>query len=175
MKYYTGIGSRKTPQETLDWFRVVGTFLANNNYTLRSGGAKGADLYFEKGCDKINGDKEIYLPWHGFENSTSKLIVSDKRAFEIAEKYHPYWHNLKQGGQKLQARNSHQVLGIDLETPSNFIVCYTNGKGGTQQALRIARDKSIPIFNCYEYKDLEEIKIEFKKFLIENTDIIKGK
>ena len=41
MKYYCGIGSRKTPQEILNWIRVVGIFLAKNNYTLRSGGAKG--------------------------------------------------------------------------------------------------------------------------------------
>ncbi len=43
-----------------------------------------------------------------------------------------------------------QVLGSDLETPVSFVVCWTIGgkiSGGTGQALRIAKDLGIPIFN----------------------------
>lgn len=170
MKYYAGIGSRETTQEVLDLFTKVGEFLATKGYTLRSGGAKGADKSFEIGCDKINGLKEIYLPWKGFEGSNSDLIVNNPKAFEIAEKYHPYWFNLKDGAKKLQARNSHQVLGEDLETPSDFIIYYTkNGKltGGTAQALRIANEYKIPIFNAGKYENIEQVKEFLKLFLKE--------
>ena len=47
-------------------------------------------------------------------------------------------------------RNVHQVLGYDLETPTDFIVCYTKDdkdQGGTGQALRIAYDRTIPIID----------------------------
>ena len=118
--YYAGIGSRETPQEVLDSFIRIGKYLANEGYTLRSGGAEGADLAFERGADSINGNKEIYLPWKRFGNSESNLVVSDGAAFEIAAKYHPYWNNLKTTSKKLQARNSHQVLGKDLNTPSHI-------------------------------------------------------
>lgn len=168
--YYTGIGSRETPEKVLELFTNIAKYLASSNFTLRSGAAKGADAAFEKGVDIVHGKKEIFLPWKGFQNSKSELIVTDKRAFEIAEKYHPYWNNLKSGAKKLQARNSHQVLGIDLNTPSEFIICYTkNGKrnGGTGQALRIADAYNIPIFDVGNYSDIFNFKLDFWQFLNE--------
>ena len=171
MNYYTGIGSRETPIEILKLFTQIGKFLANKNYILRSGHAEGADSAFEYGCTMVNGQKEIYLPWKGFGDSDSKLIVKDNKAFEIAEKFHPYWHNLSQGAKKLQARNSHQVLGQDFNTPTRFVICWTKkgkGQGGTGQAIRIARYYNIPIFDAGSYSDIEEVEKEFKLFLVEN-------
>ena len=171
MNYYAGIGSRETPIDTLHLFKKVAYYLSQKQFILRSGGAKGADKAFETGCDNNNGQKEIYLPWSGFEGSDSNLIVSDPKAFEISEKFHPYWSNLSQGARKLQARNSHQALGKDLETPAKFIICWTkNGKdqGGTSQAIRIARAYSIPILNAGSWNDIDDIKKELKLFLIEN-------
>lgn len=169
--YYTGIGSRNTPEKVLDLFTNIAKYLATKDFILRSGAADGADSAFEKGCDIVNGPKEIYLPWRGFNNSKSQLIVEDVDAFEIARKYHPYWTNLKAGAKKLQARNSHQVLGLDLHTPSEFIICYTeNGKreGGTGQALRIAEDYHIPIFDVGAYDDIFNFRIDFWRFLEKN-------
>jgi len=40
MKYYAGIGSRETPEEVSEIFIKVAKYLANKNFTLRSGGAK---------------------------------------------------------------------------------------------------------------------------------------
>lgn len=170
MFYYAGIGSRETPQEFLDLFTRVAKYLSTKDCVLRSGGAKGSDKAFELGAIH----KEIYLPWKGFEGNNSNLIVKDEKAFEIAEKYHPRWAYLSQGAQKLQARNSHQILGNDLDSPSNFVICWTkNGKGtgGTGQAIRIAKDYNIPVFDCGEYNDVKECAIELKKFL---DDILEG-
>jgi hypothetical protein len=174
--YYAGIGSRETPQEVMQMFTSLASFLSRKGFILRSGGASGSDKAFEIGCDKVNGEKEIYLPWRGFESSTSDLIVSDVRAFEIAEKYHPYWHNLKEGARKLQARNSHQGLGQDLETPSAFVICWTKGgkgSGGTGQMIRIAKAYSIPVFDVGKYKTIDETLVELRKFLMENTHLTK--
>lgn len=171
MIYYAGIGSRETPIEVLEIMRQMGSHLAKNGATLRSGGAGGADKAFEEGCDNAKGLKEIYIPWKGFEDSTSNLIVGPEgsQAYLIAEKYHPYWHNLKNGARKLQARNSHQILGEDLNTPCQFVVCYTKGgkrAGGTGQALRLATDYNIPIFDCGFYKeDYDTLKKEYRAFL----------
>jgi hypothetical protein len=89
LKYYAGIGSRETPSGILTIFEKVGTFLANKGFILRSGHAPGADKAFEIGCDKVNGKKEIYLPWRNFEGSDSKLVVDNPKAYEIAQKFHP--------------------------------------------------------------------------------------
>ena len=160
--YYAGIGSRKTPRKYIEVFQRVAKYLATQGVVLRSGGADGADKAFEIGCDLVNGKKEVYIPWKGFNNSNSRLVVTDKKAFEIAQKYHPQWAILSQGARKLQARNCHQVLGHDLKTPSNFIICWTpegKGQGGTGQALRIARDYNIPYFDCGNYDDIDEIEV----------------
>lgn len=168
MIYYAGIGSRETPSYVLIIFEEIGEYLAKQGLTLRSGKAKGSDEAFEKGCDRVKGNKEIYLPWEGFEGSNSNLIVKNPKAFEIAEKFHPYWYNLKQGARKLQARNSHQILGKDLNTPSKFIICWTEGgkgKGGTGQALRIAHHYGVPVFDAGKYNDFDELLENLKKFL----------
>lgn len=167
--YYAGIGSRETPTEVLEYFQKVARFLAKRGVVLRSGGADGADKAFEIGCDSVRGDKEIYLPWRYFEDSSSDLVVSNPEAYEIAEQLHPYWHNLKDGAKKLQARNTHQVLGWDLKTPSRFIMCWTkNGKGsgGTGQAIRVAEHYGIPVFDAGGYTSLVEVKKNLKEFLI---------
>lgn len=168
--YYTGIGSRNCPENTIEIMIKTATWLAKKGYVLRSGKAKGSDEAFEKGCDIAKGKKEIYLPWKNFNGSNSTLIVKDIKAFEIARKYHPYFDSLSQGAQRLQARNSHQVLGQDLNTLSKFILCYTpngDGSGGTGQAIRIAKDYNIPIFDFGKYKDINECRANFKEFMAE--------
>lgn len=169
-KYYAGIGSRETPKDILIWFEQLGAYLSRKDFVLRSGGAKGADKSFENGCDRAKGPKEIYLPWKNFEGSSSDMVVNNPNAFTIAEKFHPYWHNLSGGAKSLQARNSHQVLGLDLETHSRFVICWTrNGKGsgGTGQAIRIAKAYNVPVFDAGKYADIDKVKAEIKSFFIE--------
>lgn len=69
---------------------------------------------------------------------------------------------------KLLTRNGYQVLGKDLNTPSEYLICYSNGKGGTQQAIRIAEDINInvPIFNLWWYDTPEKAIKDFKDYLI---------
>ena len=60
------------------------------------------------------------------------------------------------------------MLGLDLNTPSNFIICWTEdgkGQGGTGQALRIARDYDIPCFDCGKYTDINECRRELFEFI----------
>ena len=126
-------------------------------------------LGFEIGCDRVNGKKEIYLPWKNFNSNKSNLIFDDDiEAINIAKKYHPAYNGLSQGAKRLISRDSYQVLGKDLKTPSKYIICYTDGTGGTSQALRIAEDIqiNIPIFNLYHYKGPNDVLIDFKEFLI---------
>ena len=68
----------------------------------------------------------------------------------MAASFHPRWDYLKQGARKLHARNSLQLFGKDMNLASDFVLCWTKdgkGKGGTGQALRIARSYGIPVFD----------------------------
>lgn len=155
MKIYTGIGSRKTPKNILRLIESISKRLDKSNFLLRSGGAAGADQAFEK----YSNNKEIYLPWNGFNGkwhddlqyfSLLENVKLYSKAMLIVEQFHPYPEKLSSGGRRLMARNVFQVLGKDLKSPSNVIICWTKNAqqiGGTSQALRLAKQHDIPILN----------------------------
>ena len=159
MKYYTGIGSRETPPPVRTLMTRVAQRLAELSYILRSGGAGGADIAFELGVgEELR--KNIFLPWKGFNQNQSSLFFILPEAYEMAEQFHPNWDACSPAARKFHARNCYQVLGIDLKTPSDFVLCWTpNGKpvGGTGQALRIATHHKIPIVNFFDPNPLDRI------------------
>ena len=161
MKYYAGIGSRETPPDILEQMTFIAVQLNLLDYTLRSGGAPGADLAFEEGALT---EKEIYLPWKGFNNNPSSLYEIPDKAFQIAAQHHPYWKGLKEPIKRLMARNVQQVAGKNLDSPSEFVICWTsdgctNGKdrtpatGGTGQAISVASWLGIPVYNLQREMD----------------------
>lgn len=152
-KYYTGVGSRETPDDVLALMKEIAVKLAYEGYVLRSGGAPGADSAFEQGCDEVLGEKRIYLPWRGFNGRDSRHYRICNSALAMAEHFHPAWKNLTQGARKLHARNIYQVLGYSLESKSEFVVCWTpNGvaKGGTRTAILVAEKEKIDVFNLFK-------------------------
>lgn len=169
-RIYTGIGSRETPSDILDLMNRIAVVLNDMGFTLRSGHAPGADQAFENGCAATCGKMEIFLPWEGFENAPRNdpryLTVIHPEAEPIAKQFHPAWDRCSQGAKKLHTRNVHQVLGADLSTKSDFIVCWTkDGKreGGTGQALRLAEYLHIPIFDLAVEGMLEELEAFIKE------------
>ena len=148
---YAGIGSRSTPPDVLSLMEAIAIKFSALDYTLRSGHAPGADQAFERGA---GGNAEIYLPWPSFEAGVpphGKVFpMPDASAYNVAAKYHPAWDRCSRGARMLHARNSHQVLGQNLDDPVEFVVCWSDGAGGTEQALRIAADKNIPVDNLYD-------------------------
>lgn len=153
-KAYAGIGSRSTPQDVLDLMTSIATRLDAWSWTMRSGGADGADAAFQLGAVQR---REIYLPWMNFGGSIgARLSAPTKDAFLIAETHHPRWHALDRNVRALHARNAHQILGADCKTPAAFVICWTpdgsighttSKTGGTGQAIRIAKAYDVPIFN----------------------------
>lgn len=132
--------------------------LVGLGYKLRSGGAPGADTAFEEGALLGGQLPEVYLPWPGFNDHAGKVYLAEPspEAFEVSARYHPNWRYLSRGAKKLHARNAHQVLGLKLDDPADFVVCWTpdgslDGQGrrvgGTGQALRIAHGHGVEVIN----------------------------
>lgn len=146
MKIYAGIGSRKTPKFFCDLMTELARELHECGYTLSTGAAEGADQAFMKGTDRI----QLWLPYQGSNGYRSPNEILPE-AFEMAERLYPWdWDSVGEFGQRAHARNCHIVLGHDLKTPVDFIICWTpNGamKGGTGQALRVAKVHKIPVLN----------------------------
>lgn len=132
----------------------IATFLYEEGYVLRSGGAPGADTYFENGVPSPDG-KDIYLAGKGEFGHPSKLYHVGEDALAMAKTIHPNWdapgmvaNNFR--GRRLHARNCYQVLGQDLDNPSKFLLCWTEGgiaKGGTRTAIKLAQRHEVPILN----------------------------
>lgn len=160
---YTGIGSRSTP---IPICNQMSTFAANlsDRYTLRSGKAGGADEAFELGhLSKRQTNMEIYVPWRRFTNPNipftgCDIIGPDQEdtwliAQQMAKSVHPNPKALSPAALALHTRNVYQVLGVDLNTPSDFVIFYADVdhygrvKGGTATAVNIATSNNIPIYN----------------------------
>ncbi|MCF8002098.1 MAG: hypothetical protein K9K76_09600 [Halanaerobiales bacterium] len=177
--FYTGIGSHDTPKPIKDIIEKLAYLLGENGYILRSGGSKGADTAFEVGAKKSKSFFEIFLPWGKFNNREGEGYINTldltnyQEAVLISKKHHPNFLNLKEESKKLIVRDTYQVLGIDLNTPSKFMVCWTKDgcitdrdrtefTGGTGQAISIASKKNIPIFNL----KLNEHKRIIKEWIV---------
>jgi len=175
-KIITGVGSRETPREILDVIRKVSKKLVLSGYTLRSGGADGADEYFYEGwLDAWNQDEavpkaEIYLPWtdfNGLQEGSNNLIVRDRlvlsRAEELVNQIHPAANKLSRGAKALHTRNCFQVLGKDLQTPSTLFLCYAKidskgePSGGTRTAIKIAERIGLKVNNLFVQEDLDRV------------------
>lgn len=174
--YYTGVGSRETPLEVMEtmcrlaeWFDLCG-------FTLRSGGADGADTAFESGA---SGNSHIYLPWPGFND---RLVFRMSRpsldAFRLAQSVHPNWDRLGSGARSLHARNCHQVLGDNLDAPSAFLVCWTSdgcssdlnrsrSTGGTGTAIALASRSRVPVFNLQSPTTLSRLNAHVESLLLQ--------
>lgn len=162
-KAYAGIGSRKTPEEICDLFTGFASLAESLGWTLRSGAADRADAAFERGVQH-DMHKEIYLPWGAFNGSKSLRTKPSSEAMDMARNIlgAGHWNNLSDGAKKLHARNCHQVLGMQLTIPAQFVFCWTEKglvQGGTATAIKLAQLHGIPVFNAGT--DVDEDQLEY--------------
>jgi hypothetical protein len=155
--HYTGVGSRSTPDHVAALMKEFAACMASSGWILRSGAADGADSAFESGVTNP-AQKEIFLPYPGFNGSRSTLVKIPEKCYEIAKTVHPAWERCSSFARKAHARNVLQVLGQDLESPSSFLVCWTadgaigeksagRDTGGTRTAIVLAERNGIPVIN----------------------------
>lgn len=194
MNYYAGVGSRETPAHIQNIAHHVGAYLASQGWTLRSGNATGFDDAIAKGVESYIAQcvdfpfisalqhKEIFLPWRGYNNApkADHYISPDVHPFSEEEikfsaSMHPAWNKCGPSARLLHTRNTRIMVGLDAihgedVKPSSFVVCWTeNGavKGGTGQALRIAKALDIPVINlghAQTEKELEELVLRIDEY-----------
>lgn len=169
-RFYTGVGSRKTPADIQELMYGLAYLLANRGWTLRSGGAQGADTAFQKGA---NGIMEIYRPRGEHQLSHTISTYSDAQwneAMSLASQVHPAWHRCPDYARALHARNAFQVFGANLDHPSEALVCWTpcgaqteaectRETGGTGTAIRLASRANIPVYNLRDPESFERLRV----------------
>lgn len=98
------------------------------------------------------------------------LIAETER---IASEVHPAWDKCNEWAKGMHSRNCHQILGYDLQSPVDAVICWTpngNIQGGTATAIRIALKYNIPVFNL-GVKDKDNVLQNIRKFLEEREVI----
>jgi len=147
MKFYTGTGSKETPQEIQDIMFKLAEKLAKQNVILRTGEAYGAEWAFKKGCHHASGQREIYL---GYQESKDSLAM--------ARELYPEWMQFPIHERREHAVKVNQVLGKALIQPSTCLILWTpdecitfnqktQNTGHSATAIGIANRFNIPVYN----------------------------
>jgi hypothetical protein len=163
---YAGIGSRETPQEVLKQMTEVAKYLDGIGYTLQTGftfknketglDEEGADKAFSDGSQNkvLFGPSSIRNTVKGVASLESYDGNVTNISNEIVKEIHPAPDRLKPGAVKLMARNTNQIFGKNLDSTVDFVLFYAKEtdnplrpKGGTGQAVEMARRKGIPTIN----------------------------
>lgn len=200
---YAGIGSRETPKDVLELMTKAATWLEGKGYKLQTGYKRkqANGKLVEEGADKAFSDgtknKELFGP-----------DMANAKTRSVAEEIHPnlkgMWSAVynkwvsKVGKEKateyadgaigLQERNTFQVFGAKLDTAVDFVLFYAEEtkdpmrpKGGTGQAVEMARRKGIPTINMANKdwrKELTKVisekpaEVEAKPNKSESTEVL---
>ena len=178
-KFYAGIGSTKTPEHIQEKMTEIAKLLEIKRYTLRSGGATGADTAFENG---VRHRKEIFYQYDYILSDAECVPYAKselKFSSEMCDRFHPIGKKLRGRTRDLISRNTFQIFGIGDTQNVDFVICYTQDgsegitsqlTGGTGQALRIAKAYHIPIYNLKNYIGISPN--EFVEFVLKNVNNI---
>lgn len=141
----------------------------------------------------------VYLPGKFFNGRSSRdpgmvdatLLAKHEEAKDLANETHPAGFKkgddpkkkrmLKPFVLNLHARNGHQCLGKDLNSPVRSVLCFTpdgakgsqitSKTGGTGQALRLAHKFGIPVINTGNDLDRKRISSWIEK----KSEVLKSK
>lgn len=176
----TIVGSRDLPIGMKSKIKAIAKYWASEGYQVRTGNATGADAAAREGAKEGGKEAFVYGP-----KDVDLNTDHGKFTMQVMEETHPNPEALRikgPGVQKIQARNTYQVFGFDLNKPSDLVIVYTKDgattaeqtkvvdpktrrstSGGTGQAIRLASNKGIPVVNLANKnykKELRAIKDE---------------
>lgn len=113
--------SKDAPESLLPLIKQIAELLNDRKYTIRIGGNKDFDEYFEKEALK----KEIHLPWRGFNEKESKLTFNSDQAMHLAKLHSPVFDTLPNAVKAIITRNVRVMLGKDLKSPALFTIIWS--------------------------------------------------
>ena len=110
------------------------------------------------------------LPRRHLATVRNKDLISETE--RIASEVHPAWDRCNEWARGMHSRNCHQILGYDLQSPVDAVICWTpDGAvvGGTATALKLSMKAGIPIFNL-GVSDKKSVLNDIKNFLESRKD-----
>lgn len=163
----TLIGSRTAPERFTKTGIKIGRKLSDLGLIGYSGGADGMDnsFMFDYSPDR----RRIILPengfnglWHNGNDIIDSGTLDVSRAAVEAMKVAGNFDTQPDSTKRKYSRNIFQVLGLDLNSPTDFVLFWAPEKefavkGGTGIAYRTARLHNIPTFNLWNPRVMDEV------------------
>jgi hypothetical protein len=182
--------------KTAAWLASISRRQPEIEMQMTSGNCVGMDAAFQAGFAlavskgaNIAQNHHIYMPFAGFgipvnHSTGTYLMPNDTQldwtgAKQLAIQHHAVWSKMLEAGRDMKVkaqpfliRDVFQVLGHDLQSPVDFVLCATRFAeeckadctamtGGTAMAIAIADAYNIPVFNMNALNFGER----FKEFL----------
>ena len=154
--FWTGVGSRECPHTAFMLGIRVGKLMRRYALDMGGGDAIGMDKAFITGMNDWNRIHAYSVkPKEHFIDGTQ--CERFEEAMAIAKSLHPNWKACTPWARSLHARNVFQVLGPNINEPSEFVVFWAEPqgrnthevKGGTNTAVKVAYEWDIPLYNLY--------------------------
>lgn len=124
-KIYSGVGNPYLPEQYFPRIEEVAKALAEDGWTLRTGGYFVPDRIFVNGANsaECHAEVELYLPWKNRKLKSYNKSIPDE-AIDMGEKFNKNWHKLNPKQRKVQANSLMVMLGLNLDDPSDVcLVC----------------------------------------------------
>lgn len=163
------MGSKEHPAEILRLAQEVAEYLKSVSgfkIIIRTGGNDG----IEKVIADSLGNKEVFLPWKGFNNNReSKYTKPSPGCEDVIRKIILTFDNIKEGAKPIFLRIAHVILGKDLNARAECLITYSpdgaetkekvNSKTGyASSSILLANAAKIPVFNLHNPDAFERIK-----------------
>lgn len=167
---YAILGAPDTPSHVLQEFSDIARMLAAKKFKVRvttddsrkQEGKPPAALVGKAVRETVGTRYELIKPWNTFGDTEGEALTAtgttSDRGVEMAALFQPAMTKLPDAVKKIIAANVHVMLGKFLESPVEFLVCYTedgaeNSKevtfktGNVGLAIRVATSYNIPVIN----------------------------
>lgn len=169
-KSFAIMGSKEHPPETLRLAEEVAEYLKSISgfkVIVRTGG----NLGFEEIFEKVISEKEVFLPWKGFNgNRDSKYTRPSPKCSEIISKIILTFDKIKEGAKPIFMRIAHVILGKDLNARAECLITWSpdgaetkdkvNVKTGyASTAILLANAVKIPVFNLHNPDAFDRLKV----------------
>jgi hypothetical protein len=164
-KAYAGITNPDTPPDIVQQIAKLASRLSESGYTCRTSGGSEGDDAFENNSTL----SEVHIPWKKFNNKETKFNKNLPEAADLVKPFHPTFDAMKPAVQAIIARGAHVILGQNLQSPVQFVLCWSadgleNAKdrgiksGFIGIPIALAATNRIPVFNLKNPDALQRLK-----------------
>lgn len=163
---YAIASNKGIPSNVIEEFKSIVPELDKSGFIMR---VSALDETIDNHVRDMTENKELYLPWRGFNNIEQGNTYTSPETKAIAKLFQPGYDGLSNAIQMIVAKNVRLALGNDNKSPANFILVWsedgaetlatkTSATGNVGHLIAVASAAHIPVYNLGKPGCLERLK-----------------